>query len=122
MVEKTYYMQLKSDHKILDKVKRFQKDFTEHDKKALQNYKGDFLYLARESGTHLIKIGKKLRERRSSEDTQHLKSVYQSSRKHLQHKWFYYGHDGKIKKISASEADKIFKQSIDNDKDVFFHF
>jgi len=113
MSKKTYYMQLKQDHKILNYLTHFQKDFLIYDKKVLRKYKGDFILGVRESGTNLLKLDTMVKNIR--EDPREGIIWRRSFNVWIKraNKRFYYGSKGKVKQIKTEEMlDLIFLRYI----------
>ena len=113
--QKTYYMQLKTDHKIPKYLKTYKKDFLEYDKKRLTRYKGKFILGVRPTGTNLFQFTDTFKKEvrtdpreekawRKHFTTWTVRSPYQ--------KRFFYGSKGKVKEVSKAEAKRIFEREI----------
>jgi len=93
---------------VLPFLEAHESDLLVYDKKALENYKGDFLYAFRPYGTNNFKLlaGYDLEK--------DLISQVNSSRIFFigNNKWFLYCKNGVIKSITKDEANKIFDKYI----------
>lgn len=97
-----YYNQLESI--VLEYVKSYQTDFTEHDKKSFNEGLNEFILGIRESGTHMFKIDF---DEKSTPESRlaRIGSLDYSDR-------FFYGVDGEIVEVTKDEAEEILEKRI----------
>ena len=129
---KTYYQQLKKV--VFAYVEHYITDFTKHDRKALFNYKGDFFYGIRKTGTDLFRISeaeKAIRQLLDKKDPNYytakgLKSLYDgndTTRNHYyvysllegrQNDRFFIGENMQVREVCREEFVRLFNKRLDD--------
>lgn len=112
---KGYYAQLLEDFKILDFMETYKTDFTFHDKQYF-DVAGDtfpFILGLRKTGTNMEDLVQT--QQILHEDHKELKLIEEHFKYSLMgynQRWFF-GNKGKIREISREEAEKTFRQYVD---------
>ena len=98
---KTYYAQIKE--LVLPHVAFYREDITEHDKRNLRTYKGEFIHAARNSGTDLVLFD-------NITEPKHFEWAAAFALR-SSNDLFHHGFNGQVKQITRDKALKIMAAS-----------